>query len=135
MKREAEFLTDPRFEDVATGKETQKLKLLGKLVFYSAELGETFEVPDGYVFSESIPFLLWSISRPLAITRRGAAAHDYAYEFHGLRRASDGVLVPVTRRQADAVYYELLRAKEASKSLSWTRWAVLRIAGGHAWNT
>ena len=131
--RPTELITDPRFEDIATGKEPQKLKLLGDLIFYSSVLDETFIVHDGYVFSESIPFIFWSIQRPMAVTRRGAAAHDHAYEFGGLFRLSDNILVPVTRSQADAVYRELVLAKGASKPLSLTRWATLRVAGWWAW--
>lgn len=134
MKREAEFLTDPRFEDVTKGSETQKLRLLEPLHVYSAVLDREIIVPVGFVFEESIPTFLYSLSRPRGDSKRAACVHDWLYVNHG-HRLPGGMIIPVTRRQADAVYHELLRLKGVGPVRAWARWLALRIAGGHAWAT
>lgn len=130
--RSAEFLTDPIIADVATGNEAQRFKLLGPLVGYSAVLGVEFIVPEGFEFEESIPFLAWSVARPLGSTRRGAAVHDWAYRNRSLT-LKDGTVLPVTRAQADALYREFLLVRGTPKWRANARWAFLRIGGFLAW--
>lgn len=126
------FLNSPKFEDVSEGSETQKLRLMGPLTVYSEVLYDTVTVPEGFVFEESIPTVLFSLSRPRGESKRAAAVHDYLYQNKGYFRFNDE-FVPVERKQADAVYYELLRLKGVSIYRSWFRWLGVRLGGWSAW--
>lgn len=130
--KEAAFLTNPIIADVAEGDEAQRFRLLGPLVAYSAVLGVEFIIREGFEFEESIPFLAWSIARPLGSTRRGAAVHDWAYRHRSLM-LKDGGAIPVTRAQADALYHEFLLVKGTPKWRATARWAFLRAGGFLAW--
>lgn len=130
--RKAEFLTNPIIADMAEGSEAQRFKLLGPLVGYSAVLGVEFVIREGFEFEESIPFLAWSIARPLGSTRRGAAVHDWAYRHRHLV-LKDGGAIPVTRAQADALYREFLLVKGTPAWRANARWAFLRAGGWLAW--
>lgn len=131
-QREAEFLTNPGIRDVAEGNEAQRFCLEGPLVAYSAVLGVEFVVPEGFEFEESIPFLLWSVARPLGSTRRGAAIHDYAYRNRKVCLTQGGAR-PVTRSEADALYKEFLLVKGTAPWRANLRWFMLRMAGWGAW--
>lgn len=128
----AYFLNSPRFEDVSEGSETQKLRLMGPLTVYSEVLYDTVTVPQGFVFEESIPTVLFSISRPRGESKRAAAVHDYLYQNKGYVTLT-GEFVSVERKQADAVYYELLRLKGVSLGRSWFRWLGVRLGGWSSW--
>lgn len=47
----------------------------------------------------------------------------------------DGTFVPVTRKQADAVYHELVLLKGLPTWRANLRWGVLRLVGWKAWNS
>ncbi len=130
--REACFITNPAIEDVAEGDEAQKFRLESPLIAYSAFLDAEFVIPEGFEFEESIPFLLWSVARPLGSTRRGAAIHDYAYRNRKLVLTSGGA-VPVTRSEADSLYREFLLVKGTPSWRANVRWFVLRLSGWTAW--
>ena len=125
---EAAFLTNPRFEDISEGAETQKLRLLGDLKVFSAKLNAFMLVPEGFEFEESIPSVLFSVSRPRGESKRAACVHDWLYR-HGSYMTLGGQRVAVTRKEADAVYHELLRLKGVSPIRAYFRWLGVRLGG------
>ena len=125
---QAAFLTDPSFLDITEGAETQKLRLLSELRVYSKVLEAEIVVPEGFEFEESIPTVLFSLSRPRGESKRAACVHDWIYRNGG--KLSEGT---VTRQQADAVYHELLRLKGVSPVRSYFRWLGVRLGGGSSW--
>jgi len=131
--RPPEFLSDPEFVDITEGRETQRYRLRGELSVYSAVLDRVITVPDGFEFDgESIPVgLQWLVKR-FGASKRGAAVHDYLYRLGGYRRRTGGI-EPVTRRQADAVYEELLRLRGLPAWRATLRWFTLRCVGWAAW--
>jgi hypothetical protein len=126
-KLEAAFLTNPRFEDVSEGGVTQKLKLLDELRVFSAVLNDFIHIPAGFVFEESIPSFLFSFSRPRGESKRAACIHDWLYIYNSY--TNPGGTFPVTRSQADNVYYEFLRAKGVKPIRAYMRWLGVRLGG------
>lgn len=127
---EAAFLTNSRFEDISEGSETQKLRLLDELRVFSAVLNKIVVVPAGFVFEESIPTVLFSISRPRGESKRAACVHDWMYRYGSYTTLSRETF-KVTRRQADAVYRELLLCKGVKPFRAYLRWLAVRVGG---WN-
>jgi hypothetical protein len=124
---EAAFLTDPRFQDITEGNETQKLRLLDELRVFSAVLNTFIHIPAGFEFEESIPSFLFSLTRPVGESKRAACIHDWLY-IHG-SYTNPGGTFPVTRLQADAIYHEFLRAKGVSPIRAYLRWLGVRLGG------
>lgn len=141
MSRPAEFLTDPRFQSISEGRETQHLRLLDDLRAYSAILHHELFIAAGFEFDESIPRAALGLVPQQGSTKRGACIHDYLY-CHGGFTALFGFpplgvkpcLVPVTRAQADAVYHEFLLVKGCGRISAHLRWLGVRIGGWVAWN-
>jgi len=133
MERHATFLTPFEAKDISGDREVSRLKLLAPFRVYSEVLDAEFTVPEGFEFDESIPGILQGIVRPFGMSKRGACVHDWLYQNHGYR-ADDGDFVTVTRRQADAVYKEMLLAKNTPAWRATVRWLALRLGGWHAWN-
>lgn len=133
--RPAEFLTEFRALDVAEGTETDRLELLAAFMVYSAVLQDIVTAPEGFTFDgESIPVAVRWLAPPFGQSKRGACIHDYLYRTRGYHRLN-GEFVIVTRKQADQVYLELVRLKGLPILRSYTRYAVLRLAGWWAWHT
>jgi len=130
---EAAFLTNPRFEDITEGNETQKLRLLDELRVFSAVLNNFIHIPAGFEFEESIPSFLFSLARPVGESKRAACIHDWLY-IHGSFTNPGGTFT-ITRSQADAVYHEFLRAKGVSKTRSFFRWLGVRLGGWSHFNS
>lgn len=135
--RQAEFLSEFRAEDTAEGSVTRSYRMLEPFRFYSAILGAEVEVPEGFEFDgESIPSALHWLVPPFGQSKRGAAVHDLIYRHAGY--VVEGVVYPVDRKTADAVYLELVQLKAKVEGLpKWRarmRWAVLRAVGWIAWN-
>jgi hypothetical protein len=134
MSREAAFLSEFKAADVSEGREVRTLELLEPFQVYSAVLDSIITVPAGFRFDgESIPLGLQWLVPPFGQSKRGACVHDYLYRQHGFRTIT-GVLVPVTRAEADAVYRELIVAKGLPKWRAQIRWFTLRAVGFIAWN-
>jgi hypothetical protein len=132
VSRAAEFLSEYEALDVSEGRETRTFRLLSPLVVYSAVLEAELCVPAGFTFDgESIPPLLHWLVPPFGQSKRGACVHDYLYRHAGYFSA--GVLNPVTRAQADAVYRELVALKGLPRWRATVRWATLRLVGWWAW--
>lgn len=136
MSRPAEFLSELHAEDVTEGYQTRLYMLTSPFRFYSAVLVAEVEVPEGFECDgESIPDAIRWLVPPFGQSKRGAFAHDYLYRHAGY--VADGVVWPVDRKTADAVYRELVCLKAKVEGLpKWRatmRWAVLRLVGGAAW--
>lgn len=132
--KEAAFLSEFRVLDVTEGRETSTLELLDPFQVYSAVLDAIITVPAGFRFDgESIPAALQWLVPPFGQSKRGACVHDYLYRTRGFHTVT-GEVVPVSRKQADAVYRELITAKGLPKWRATMRWGVLRLVGWAAWN-
>jgi len=127
---QAAFLTDPSFLDITEGSETQKLKLLSELRVYSKVLNAEIVVPEGFEFEESIPTVLFSLSRPRGESKRAACVHDWLYRNGGKLNG-----LTVSRKQADDVYFELLKLRGVSPWRAWFRWVGVRLGGGFSWKS
>ena len=88
---------------------------------------DLFPSHDRYEFEESIPSFLFSVSRPRGESKRAACVHDWLYR-HGSYTNRGGTF-PVTRKQADEVYYELLRCNGVNPIRAWFRWLGVRLGG------
>lgn len=130
---EPAFLTNPRFEDISEGGETQKLRLLDELRVFSAVLNAFIHIPPGFEFEESIPSFLFSLSRPRGESKRAACIHDWLYRFGSY--SNPGGSFPINRSQADAVYYEFLLAKGVSPVRAYFRWLGVRLGGWAHFNS
>jgi len=131
---EPAFLSDFRVLDVTEGRDTQTLELELSFQVYSAALDAIITVPQGFRFDgESIPVFLQWLVPPFGQSKRGACVHDYLYRFAGYHSIS-GVIIPVSRAEADAVYCELIKAKGMPRWRATMRWSVLRLVGWAAWN-
>lgn len=127
------FLSDFRVFAVAEGTTVNEYKLAEDFIVFSETLKARVVVPAGFDFDgESIPLWLVGLAHPMGECRRGACVHDYLYRYSGYKNAA-GHFVPVTRAQADAVYYELILAKGTPKWRATIRWALLRAVGFFAW--
>lgn len=134
MSDKAEFLTDFIVLDITEDQEVQRLKLLEPFRVYSAVLQDQVQVSEGFEFDgESIPLFLQGLVKPFGQSRRGACVHDWLYRHGGYYRA-DSSFVPVTRKQADAVYRELILAKGLAPWRAATRYSILRLVGWAAWS-
>ena len=134
MNKQAEFLTDFRVLDITEDYEVQKLRLIEPFRVYSAVLDDQVQVSEGFEFDgESIPLILQGWVKPFGQSRRGAAVHDWLYRQGGYYRA-DSSFVPVTRKQADEVYRELILAKGLAPWRATLRYHILRLVGWSAWN-
>lgn len=132
--KSAEFITEFQALDVAEGQQTNMLRLIAPFTVYSASLDAIITVPEGFTFDgESIPAWLHGLVPPFGQSKRGACVHDYLYRLHGYR-TPEGEFHPVTRKQADAVYKELVLAKGLPSWRAAVRWGVLRAVGWAAWN-
>ena len=133
--RPAEFLSPLRYEDLSSGEEILRLKLLWPFRYYSRILESEVELPVDFICDgESVPARLYSLVPPFGIARKGAVAHDGLYTFGGYHEPGRAAFVHVTRAVADAVYRELLVCAGVPKWRAWIRWCALRLAGWKAWN-
>jgi len=134
MKRPAEFLSELHLEDISEGRETRAFRLLAPFQVYSAVLEAEIVVPEGFVSDgESVPTWLQGIAPPFGMSKRAAIAHDWLYAKRGFQ-GTDGLWRSVTRKEADAVYFELVELKGLPAWRSNLRWAVLRCVGWIAWH-
>jgi len=132
---EPAFLSEFKAFDVTEGRETQTLELASPFQVYSAALDAIITAPQGFRFDgESIPMFLQWLVPPFGQSKRGACVHDYLYRYAGYHSIS-GVVIPVSRAEADAVYCELIKAKGLPHWRATMRWGVLRLVGWAAWNS
>lgn len=79
-------------------------------------------VPVGFVTDyASVPRPLWWLFPP-ALGRGASTVHDYLYR--------TGIVI---RREADAIFYDLLRAEGVQQWRAWSMWAGVRAGGWKTW--
>lgn len=116
------FLTSPDVHWLEDGS----LELDAPLVYLDAA-GNRWEVPTGFTTDlASVPRLVPGVVRlffrgPLQ-TARAAILHDWLYQSK-----------TVSRRQADALFFEALRATGESRAGAWMMWLGVRSGGWWAW--
>lgn len=103
-----------------------RLQLEEALTYYAAD-GRAFTIPAGFRTDlASVPRILPGLFRLLfrseLHTARAAVLHDFLY-------ASGAV----TRREADALFYEALRATHEGTVGAWAMWLGVRAGGWFAW--
>lgn len=85
-----------------------------------------FRVPAGFATDfSSIPRLFQNIIPKLGRYNRPSVAHDYAYE--------DGV-PGMSRREADLMFRDGMKAEGVSWHRRWLMWAGVRVGGGGDWD-
>jgi hypothetical protein len=105
---------------------------LMNIVQYRTAAGEVSTVKRGFIFDFA------SVPRPLAwlypaagdgSNHYGIAAlfHDWLYAH---RKIKDR---PITRREADAIFYEIMRYVGCRRTLAWTMWLAVRTGGWLPW--
>ena len=104
-----------------------ELQLDAPLV-YTALSGVVFTVPEGFTTDlASVPSIVPGVIRilfrgPLQ-TAMAAILHDYLYE--------TGI---VSRREADSLFYEALRATGEGRVGAFLMWSGVRLGGWYVWN-
>ena len=101
-------------------------------VTYRTEAGEHCTVRRGFVFDfASVPRPLYCLYPPAGTKGNpyGVAAlvHDWLY----VHRKIDGR--PITRREADAVFYEIMRYVGCRRTLAYAMWIAVRVGGWIPW--
>lgn len=111
--------------EIFSGRNGDCLRLLEALK-YEYE-GRSFTVPAGFVSDgASVPEFLWDTVSPAIDPRTldGALAHDYLY------RTSH---YDFTRKEADDLFYDLIRAHGLGFWRSQKAYWGVRLFGGNAW--
>jgi hypothetical protein len=99
-----------------------KIELLAPLVYLTAA-AELIVVPRSFVCDQT------SVVPTAGDYDWAAVLHDWLYRFPLVNGR------PITRRRADAIYWEAMGAAQVSQVVCWTFWAGVRIFGRvWAWN-
>ncbi|HWO71679.1 MAG TPA: DUF1353 domain-containing protein, partial [Actinomycetota bacterium] len=110
---------------------------LSPLRYWSVRVGTIVVVPAEFVTDlASVPRwpLAWFVAGGRA--PRPAVLHDYAYQSGHLLSAEDGRPIELTRREADAVFWEAMLADPedgTNRLTAWLMWAAVRAGGRGAW--
>jgi hypothetical protein len=84
---------------------------------------DTTTVPvDSLTDFATIPRLFWNIVHPIGRHTKAAIVHDYLYTTASL-----------TKRQADYVFWYLMKQNGVGAIRRWFMWAAVRIFGKGAW--
>lgn len=132
------FLALPDFRPLQAGSRTVVLD--GALI-YRDERGRVWTIPSGTATDlASVPRWVPGLAR---LTFRGpletgapAVFHDGLYQGVALVAQGTGpsVLAEVTRAEADALFYEALRAAGEHALGAWVMWAGVRVGGWWPWS-
>lgn len=105
------------------GPTSQMVVLEAPLVYISGK--DEYVVPRGFTSNlASVPRVFRSVATPWQQSARAGVLHDAFYR--GLFKLS--------RREADALYYEALRSEGVNRVRAYLQWVGLRIGGWRAWN-
>lgn len=95
--------------------------------------GDTIRVPAGFECDgQSYPRLLQFIDTPQGHGAKAGVVHDHLYWLNG-RPASNGKCY--SRKDADNIYYDALKASGLNPLSCAVRYRALRMFGWAAWNT
>jgi hypothetical protein len=108
VEKEARFINRVAYAEIPG---TALIELRDEFLYYSAVIGRTIIVPDGFV-CDGESFILKS-------STEAGVLHDYLY-----RKDSSPV---VSRKIADAVLYEASRVDKCTWVMSWAKWAFVRV--------
>lgn len=118
------FLTTLRIERIEDRSHDGRgtWRLLDALVYYSDAHG-FLVVPAGFVTDlASVPRVPFAYLLAGGVGHAAAVIHDWLYSAH-----------PVTRSQADEVFYEALQVLSVPRWRAWCMWAGVRIGGWAPW--
>ena len=102
-------------------------RLVRALRYQSSVAGARIIVPEGFVTDfASVPRLPLIYLLAGNTAHSAAVVHDYLYQYH---------LPGIDRSQADAVFYEAMRASGESRWRAWTMWSAVRMFGGSLWDS
>lgn len=97
-----------------------------------------FTLPKGIVTDfASVPRILWSVVSPTGAHSVAAVCHDWSYAVKPrvvYRAKGTSVSMPLSRAQADAVFYWVMRESGVGRVRAWVMWLAVRIGGRRAWN-
>lgn len=100
--------------------------------------GTTIRAHAGYEYDlSSVPRALWSLVAPNELSLVAPLFHDLLYEYRG-RLPSEWHAEPFrtfSRREADALFLDLLKAEGVAPWRARAAYAAVRVAGGVAWYT
>jgi hypothetical protein len=113
--------------------------VLRRRVVYVAKDERAVAVREGFEFDfASIPRPLYWLYPPTgqAGNPYGIAAlvHDWLYCHRKLLRPGQIEESAVTRREADDMFYEIMRYVGCRRTLAWTMWLAVRTGGWIPWN-
>lgn len=104
-------------------------RVLDSFKFYTEKMGQITHwvlVPGGFLTDgATVPRMFWSLASPWERYSQAAAMHDYLCEY-GIAYC-DGNEVKVTRRQADRIFLEGLKAAKISRWRRGLMYTAVRI--------
>jgi hypothetical protein len=110
---------------VLVALKTPGLWALAEPLSYDGEDGLSWRVPEGFVTDlASIPALFRSFFNSAGQSRAPAILHDFLY-----------LLQPVSRKEADRLFLEAMKAEDVSFASRVSMWAAVRVGGWLAWRT
>ena len=85
--------------------------------------GHLISVPEGFKFDiASIPRVLWPLIGPMELGLPAPLAHDFFYRFRD-----------VSRRVADRLFRQVMRAEGVGWCRRWLGWLAVRVFGWFAY--
>lgn len=118
------FKTDPHYCDLPCGRTRRLLNDVVVLID-----GQPLLIPAGFLTDgASVPRGLWNIFPPFGRYNRASLLHDYLYKTGRINNA------PVTRKQADDLFLDAMKALGVSWATRWAMWAGVRAGAWPAWN-
>lgn len=98
--------------------------------------GFTLIIPEGFEYDgASIPKIFWSLlgMGKDGMHRAAALVHDWLYIHKGEIVSSDGQLLPYTRKDADDLFFAMLKDASIVSWKAWVMYKAVRIAGQTVW--
>lgn len=130
------FPSSLKIEQIGWKVERPHWRLITPLFYWSVLLGDNLiTVPIGFLTDlASVPRLPFTWFLAGGRVPRPAVIHDYLYQKRGFDTSSG--FIPVTRQQADAVFFEAMKADPIDGSnfaTRWMIWGAVRLGGARGW--
>lgn len=106
-------------------KDRYKLKKPFKFVFTDFVI----TVPEGFIFSASIPGVLRSIIDPSELPPASYLLHDFLYSCTG--NVAPGITF--TRSESDKLFLQIMKIRGVNKRRRWFVYTSVRVGGLLAW--